>query len=717
MGHDFESPVPREPVPPRPPWLVHVGLFVLAGVFCVGVRLAFPSDPLIWDDAYYVPKAEAVAAGTPVCFRPGDYMNFRIAIVLPMAAAIRLFGENMFSYWLVALGYAFAEGGFCYLVGRRLAGWPVGLAAAALLAAHPISVYDGSLLLPDHALNAWFTMSVWALLHCRAGRGSRRRLVWGLLSGLLLLLGYATRMTFLFLAPALLFVPRKKRYWLPLAGIASAFAIGWIVESSLHFAFSGDWLNRLRNTGEVYQFWLRRLHLSGGWTELCTRWSHPFQNVYGWMPLTIGSGVLAVGAMIVGGWRGRLLGVWFLLPTLIVMFGVRSFDPWTALLHPNVNYLAMPATAAVITLAWAGVSLSKLLARERRAIRAGLQVAGTLLLVGACIYCLIENRRRVVSDPGHPWRLARAIDSEYREAGRPLPVYANHWALPMVRLLADDRAKERLHDARAVIDAGEAFPSGSIVFLDKHALATHDRNRFRKLQRADPPRLPAAEELLSPRIAHPPPHWRLLAGGWRTRFDWYVLYRVHEPGESFGRPVDMLTGGGFWADDGKTLSGWHCFGRGKHGTIEPVDSPAGVGVRIHRAKGSGHTFYLITGESGDIGNLKQGRHPLDCDRVPVDPKSLYQVRFLARLHRDHPGYAIVRLYEFGPRHLRSEDVTGATYRVLLTPTSNWQAASLAFRVDHKTQYLRIGFSTDAGVSLDLADVKLREYAPRRKRAD
>jgi hypothetical protein len=649
-------------------------------------------------------------------------MAFRWAIVLPTAGLIGLLGMGQLAYYGVALGYAFLEGAFVYLVGRRLAGWPVGLAAAALLAVHPIAVDDGSMLLPDHAINAWVTMAVWGLLRPVGARGRGGQIAWAALAGLFCLGAYLSRLSSLLLAPVLLLVLRRRRFLLPLIVLAAVFLLGVAVEGGVYAHFTGDPLRRFQGTSASYEHWEQRTELAA-WGQLVTRWKVAFEGGFGSPWVVAAPGVACLGLLLFGGRRGRLIGVWYLLPTLLVLFMIRDIHPIVPLLPPNLRYLAPAAAPAALGAAFLGVSLCRAVGRWKPLFSAVGQVLGTVLLCAACICVLTVQQRTRDTDTGHPWRLVGRVEREIADTpdGR---VYANNRAELMARLLGSDRLRERLASLRRILASGDPLPPGSLVFADLANLRYQDLKHWNPAPDAADDSAGRPRVLVSDRVEWAPPHWRLLEAGSLRRQGYYVLYRVLAPGARPGSAVRLnrRSAPGFWAADADRLEGWHLHTTGGV-SVRPIagPDPARPALRMHRT--NTQTSYLLTGGSEDLDNLRDARvTPEQVDRIRVRADRLYQLRLRARLHsaEDRPVMVLLRLYQFGPRHLVTTKHMRWTYKLPLrvTPCERldgplaeppWQSASLAFRVRPDAQFLRIGFALSAPGVLDLADVQLLAF--------
>jgi hypothetical protein len=178
------------------------------------------------DSFNYVDVAMAMLRGEPVYTDTNSGLllhSVRLAVVLPLAAAFRLFGANESTAVLWPLLCSVGSVVLVYLVARPLVGAPGGIAAAAIVALNPLEIVYATQLLPDAVLPCVLLLTVWLFL------GERYRL-----AGAALAVAYFARLNapviLLFLLPYAALARRPARPLLGLAvGFLAVLALGELV--------------------------------------------------------------------------------------------------------------------------------------------------------------------------------------------------------------------------------------------------------------------------------------------------------------------------------------------------------------------------------------------------------------------------------------------------------------------------------------------------------
>lgn len=148
--------------------LTLVAILAVALALRLGLLLEQRSDVLfdhpVLDEQRYVGEARALAAGRAVEDRP--YWQ-PPGIIYALAATFRIAGPGLLTPRLVQVLVSVASCLLLFAIGRRLFGERVGLAAAAILAAHGVVVFESTELLPPTWILFFDLLALFLLL--RAG--------------------------------------------------------------------------------------------------------------------------------------------------------------------------------------------------------------------------------------------------------------------------------------------------------------------------------------------------------------------------------------------------------------------------------------------------------------------------------------------------------------------------------------------------------------------
>ncbi len=205
--------------------LLHVTLVAWAGP-------GFESS----DDEVYARAAHQLATGTFEAV--AEHRWNRFGVIVPTAAAFRLFGVTAWSTISVSLFWSLTGIVAVALVARRLSGSVAGATAAFLVAPMTMVVNASAFLMPDHPVGVQMFIAsacVWL------GRDTsvRRPAAWGVGAALAITLGVLTKLTALWLAPLFLvfFVAdlaggRHRGFW-------GAFALAGAVAGAAFFCTYG----------------------------------------------------------------------------------------------------------------------------------------------------------------------------------------------------------------------------------------------------------------------------------------------------------------------------------------------------------------------------------------------------------------------------------------------------------------------------------------------
>lgn len=308
---DFEPPDFR---PRNVSGAMHAVTFLLCGLMAVAVRWIFLQDPVLSDDMGYWGAADRIAAGDWETFAKGrGYLGNRWGMILPVAGLIRLFGASEITYYFLPMSAAFLSGGMTYLIGRRVAGWTEGVVASVFYALIPLSaIANGPLLLPDSITSAWMASSFWLILRAGDRRSAGFQVRWGVVAGLCVAIAYASRLTGLYVIPALVALALWRRRAWSLVGLAVGVAVGMGAEFVLFGMLTGDPLHRFHVAGQsYYKLWAHHNRvddlgvLFGKYTELLGT----LKDRLLWWKLSLG-GVAVL--LLLGRRRQNTISMWFI---------------------------------------------------------------------------------------------------------------------------------------------------------------------------------------------------------------------------------------------------------------------------------------------------------------------------------------------------------------------------------------------------------------------
>lgn len=228
------TPPSNRPNPRGSPAIDTMLLLLVVGIYVV-VQLSLLKPPSLegGDQLDYFRSAAELPDVTPT------HRHLRIGLLLPVRAAIELFGYSEAAYYAIPLLSGVVLCGSAYMLARLLFSRGVALAASLLVVLNPYVLWDSSHLLPDVLATALFTAAVVSLVQgalCfRANEESAPR--GGLLlafGGLLLGWAYLTREYILILFPVVLVLlyvyrlPVRRLGWVVLgAAPALVFEVAW----------------------------------------------------------------------------------------------------------------------------------------------------------------------------------------------------------------------------------------------------------------------------------------------------------------------------------------------------------------------------------------------------------------------------------------------------------------------------------------------------------
>ncbi|MBI2899310.1 MAG: glycosyltransferase family 39 protein [Planctomycetes bacterium] len=354
----------------KPPRLLAPAVIL---ALALALRLALFTGFQASDDLNYIRYVARMNAGTYVL--ESNPFATRFGLLVPMAAAFRLFGPGIVQAILPNLIASLACVLLAFAVGRRLADGRTALLAALLAAFLPVNIHHATEVHADLPMAAWMGLSAFLWL------GSSGRMRPAFLAGLALGAAHLTKepafFLFAFVFPHGLLAADRRR---PLAAFVAGFALVAIAEVAA-YGIAGDPLFRIRSTGGGHAQDVEQHYATAGqilhrlFVEMPSMLFNPMSP----MAPFFGIFYLAFAAAAAHVWiakdrAGRLALLWWLALFACMNFFPLSLSPF------RPGFVARPRTLepltipAVLVVARSAV----LLASRRRMLSAAL---GAVLLV------------------------------------------------------------------------------------------------------------------------------------------------------------------------------------------------------------------------------------------------------------------------------------------------------------------------------------------------
>jgi 4-amino-4-deoxy-L-arabinose transferase-like glycosyltransferase len=316
-------------------------------IITIAVRAYEPTGWLGSDDAAYYSAAEHILTGTPITRAHHHYA--RMAIIVPVAASVAVFGHHT---WAVALPMFAASVACVFLVvllGKLLFGWREGLLAGLVVSVLPYFRVLSTTAYADTHVCLWVTA---AMLLCVMGLRARKRAinpnperqrgavwpvarapcsVWFIACGFSLGLAISSKV---FAATMLcgivaLVVSAEWKSWRPIATAAVAVACGgllfFLAEGAFYSHFANDFLFSL-HAHEQSQTGVSALAGEGAaatagiasmiWDRM-TLLMYPSVSGWGWLGVAFWPAVLA--SFLYGG-AARCMALWAAGTFLLIAF-------------------------------------------------------------------------------------------------------------------------------------------------------------------------------------------------------------------------------------------------------------------------------------------------------------------------------------------------------------------------------------------------------------
>ncbi len=247
------------------------------------------------DEKDYWISAKAIAFG--LSYPPLIHRTVRFGVILPVAAAQRLFGEEPNVYYVLPVLNAAIQAGLAFLLGRRVRGRVCGVLAALFLILFPYMVRAGSQVRPEifsvtyvlAGLLCFLAYLERAEIREEIGEAGQDASGLGALMGacVFFFAAYESTVTNLFFVPGLVIVMLARRR--PLREIAifvGMLAVFFAAETALYAAFTPFKLGQLQV--------IARSHLEDneslravGLADLFKRYARPYLQLYWQVPFAL----------------------------------------------------------------------------------------------------------------------------------------------------------------------------------------------------------------------------------------------------------------------------------------------------------------------------------------------------------------------------------------------------------------------------------------------
>ncbi|MHC5035550.1 MAG: hypothetical protein ACYTFZ_11000, partial [Planctomycetota bacterium] len=265
-------------------------VFLLLMAIAVPSRLFLLREPLNSDDYQYRAAGAALLQGThrlQTGLKPtteGGRVNhhwMRLGLVLPVALAIRVFGDNFVAYYIIPFSVSLLAIALVFFILQRLAGNVVALFAGLAQVFNPLEVYRSSVLLtnlPVATLIVGFVLMLYAVPDDR--RSWRRDIAVGCIMGVLLSWAYLMRISApVTLAPcfaACLLLKRYRRAVLISLAVLLVVATGELV---LHMSRGGEFAYRRHNVAIAINRYKAVLPHTRSFSKYLLRYPHLIGNM------------------------------------------------------------------------------------------------------------------------------------------------------------------------------------------------------------------------------------------------------------------------------------------------------------------------------------------------------------------------------------------------------------------------------------------------------
>jgi|GEM_PF-1028297 len=338
--------------------------FAAVALVALVVGILFIHEPGFGDDFTYWSLAFDLHHSGPTAWLPESFHDLRWPVWGPIWLAQWVFGMGLSSYYFEPLLYLMAAACIVFAFARVLALPPAGawLGVLALLFAPVLDVVIFRPMpdLSEGVFGGGAVLAWWAMMQAES---TRKRALFGILSGAAIGLAFSNRATGIFIAPVLAVAtftlyPRRWKWLLVPALVSVLYFLG---EGAVYHWVCGDWLHSLHaNSGATHAKDVQPTT----WGALPFRYfaylvhGNHLAKIY----------VLLTGLGLWAAWRhhgkaGRLLLLWF-----VVLFGeyscaVQSLHPLLPLVGSTLRYVAAFALPMALLAMLGVVEISKWLSR------------------------------------------------------------------------------------------------------------------------------------------------------------------------------------------------------------------------------------------------------------------------------------------------------------------------------------------------------------------
>lgn len=386
-------------------------LAILAAAFLAAT--AFPVPIQVMDELEYIRVAQDYARGS----LPAEdtFYARRLGLLLPMAAAYRIFGDGEPVYRYIPMLAYLGNIGIAYHLARRAIGGRAGIFAAALAAVYPAAYWQSTVPNTDMVFAFWLNLAFAALLAARERSDPRAAFRGGLAAGLLLGAAYLTKIMAVAAAPLIIFFAVRRPRRMPLlAGISAGFAAVFAAECAISAVLWDDPLGRWA--------FASRLHFSaeaigGRFTSYPLLLLNPFDVRNAWVGLHFLL-AFAAAAWAIARKESRLrpFVLWMAFCLIVIAYGTNSLRTWRPLVNTHPRFLAWAAMPAHILGAWAIARALAWAGTRRRIAIAGM----TAVALHSILLCAILKR-----DAGLEFAPLRLAVRWLGDRPRPAAVYTD----------------------------------------------------------------------------------------------------------------------------------------------------------------------------------------------------------------------------------------------------------------------------------------------------
>ncbi len=501
----------------RPVADTRVAAAAVIAVVAVALRMMFAPQLDILDDAGYLDAARRVSDGQSLD-QLFPLFRLRIGMTYPLGVLLSAGVIEPAQFWLLTMA-----ADLCALVALAAAAWMLAgtveaaLCTAGLYALYPLAVQQAAMYYPTAFQVA--SIAVACALIAAAERSDRRRLLYGLLAGGSLGIGYLFKEDVAIVVPAMVIASLIASFprITTMAAVCAGAAVVFGVESLGYWMTTGNPLFRLTATSGLGAAVSSDLQIAQIW-----RWDAYLRSLW-LVPVQVGLlWWLAIPA-VWAAWRVRrqLPGIAFTTTALVIVmiylqFGSGSLNTY-APLPKTPRYTALATPLLMLTV---GAWLAALFATHRR--RAAAVTAAAAIVAVPCIFYLLVSG-------GERTRNTFAVVPVLETLG-PGTLHTDYYTARVLRLVDPDRDirvwyHAKFDENRMVVMAPPS--PGAYALLDRQAAKVYTSS-FELAVPEDVTNIPASAAIV----------WR---------------HNAYAPGTMARRMLETMRGASTWLPEGNPL--------------------------------------------------------------------------------------------------------------------------------------------------------------------